>query len=166
MRDYKAAFPTVMNFLEELGQHAKLRLEARTVVKRRRRWEKPTWALAEYRLRTDKKLAGKVITQDMIRKRYVGMYSSIEREGKNMPIQGTNSDLTKRAMFLAWKELFQKFGAFFVNSVHDEIVVECPEDKAEECFKFVMECMVAAGAEWIHDIVMEAEGSIADMWTK
>ncbi len=166
LHDYKAAFPTVMKFLDTIGQHAKMKLEARTVVKRRRRWEQPTWELAEYKLRTDKKLAGKPITQDMIRKRYVGMYSSIEREGKNMPIQGTNSDLTKRAMFLAWKDLFPKFGASFINMVHDEIVVECPEAVADDCFKFVSECMVAAGAEWIHDITMEVEGAIDDMWTK
>jgi DNA polymerase I len=166
LADYKAAFPTVMKFLDNLGKRTKASLVARTVVGRTRRWIQPTWERAKEKLLKDPKLKGKTITNDMIHSRLKGMVGSIEREGKNMPIQGTNSDLTKRAMYLAWKELEPRFGAFFVNMVHDEIVVECPEAHAEDCFKFVKHCMEAAGAEWIKGIVMEVEGSNEPMWTK
>lgn len=166
IRDYKAAFPTVTKFLDDLGNATKMTMQARTIVGRRRRWEKPTWDSAKERLLADPKMKGKVVTQDMVRKRYVGMFAAIEREGKNMPIQGSNGDLTKRAMFLAWEKLESEYGAFLINSVHDELVVECPADKAEACEAFVSECMRAAGAEWIKGLVMEVEGTIADYWTK
>lgn len=163
--DYKAAFPTVMKFLDELGVSAKTRLESRTVVGRRRRWARPDWKATEDSLLKNAK-KDEIITAEKVRKRYVGLFRSIEREGKNMPIQGTNADLTKRAMFLAWKRLFPEFGAFFVNMVHDEIVVECPKENAESCFSFVMECMEQAGAEWIKGIPMSAEGGIDNCWNK
>ncbi len=163
---YKAAFPTVMKFLDDLGKAAKMHMEARTVTNRRRRWVLPTWELAKFRLQKDPKNKNKVITQDMVRRRYVGMFNSIEREGKNMPIQGANADLTKRAMFLIWQRLFIDFKAFFVNTVHDEVVIECPEESADTCCEFIGSCMRAAGAEWIKGIVMEVEGAPDKWWTK
>jgi hypothetical protein len=68
-------------------------------------------------------------------------------------------------MFLMWQHLWTDFKAYFVNTVHDEVVIECPEECALECAKFVGNCMRAAGAEYIHGIVMDVEGDdTSDKW--
>jgi DNA polymerase I-like protein with 3'-5' exonuclease and polymerase domains len=165
---YKAAFPRVMTFLDELGKAAKTTLEARTIIGTRRRWKKPSWETAKERAiedKKDKKIFTPVTDRD-IRWKYTGMFGSIEREGKNAPIQGANANLSKLAMGLAWERLEPDFGAYWLNMVHDELVVECPEDKAEECFSWISECMVKAGAMWIKSLPMSVEGHIKDTWTK
>jgi DNA polymerase I-like protein with 3'-5' exonuclease and polymerase domains len=170
---YKATFPTVMNFLEELGTAAKTRLEARTIIGTRRRWKKPSWELAMKRAAEDEKARAKKksetpkpITDRDIRRKYTGMFGSIEREGKNAPIQGTNANLAKLAMGMVWERLEPEFGGLWLNMVHDELVVEVPEANAEAAFKFVGDCMTAAGALWIKSLPMTWEGKIKDYWTK
>ena len=53
-----------------------------------------------------------------------------ERAAANMPIQGTEADLMKRAMIAVDKALPK--GAELVMQVHDSLIVECDEDKAAE----------------------------------
>ncbi len=53
-----------------------------------------------------------------------------ERAAMNMPIQGTEADLMKRAMILVDKELPE--GAKLVLQVHDSLIVECEEGQKEE----------------------------------
>ncbi|MBQ2660413.1 hypothetical protein IJF86_03305 [Candidatus Saccharibacteria bacterium] len=63
-----------------------------------------------------------------------------ERAAQNMPIQGTEADLVKRAMILLDQELPE--GADLVMQVHDSLMVECLEEQAEEVaktMKWVME---------------------------
>lgn len=53
-----------------------------------------------------------------------------ERAACNMPIQGTEADLMKRAMIRIDKVL--PADAPLVLQIHDSLVVECPEEKVEE----------------------------------
>lgn len=163
---YKAAFPTVMKFLEELGANAKTYLEARTIIGTRRRWPKPSWEKAKERALDYAKDKTKPLTDRDIRWKYTGLWGSIEREGKNAPIQGTNANLTKLAMALMWERLEPEFGAYFYNSVHDEVVIEAPEETAEACMAFAASCMTEAGSRWIKLLPMTTEGTVCDTWTK
>jgi DNA polymerase I-like protein with 3'-5' exonuclease and polymerase domains len=172
---YKRSFPTVTKYLETAGRDAKALLMTRTMSGRRRRWLKPTWdrakALVEKDLNKKKAKKGqpplpwKNATSAQISKRLKGMFASIEREGKNCPIQGTNADLAKIAMYLIWLGL-ETFGAFFYNMVHDELVIECPDENVEACYEFVSTCMTAAGVNLIPGIVMETEGKKSQRWEK
>lgn len=55
-----------------------------------------------------------------------------KREAMNMPIQGTCADILKYAMvWLDTSFIKQKLQARLLMSVHDEIVVECPDDEIE-----------------------------------
>ena len=54
--------------------------------------------------------------------------NAAERAAQNMPIQGTEADLMKRAMIAVDKKLPE--GAKLVLQIHDSLVVEC--DKADE----------------------------------
>ncbi len=53
-----------------------------------------------------------------------------ERAAKNMPIQGTEADLMKKAMIQVDSKLPQ--GANLVLQVHDSLIVECDDNQVEE----------------------------------
>ena len=53
-----------------------------------------------------------------------------ERAAMNMPIQGTEADLMKRAMIHVDKALPK--GAELVMQIHDSLIVECDEEQAEK----------------------------------
>ena len=56
--------------------------------------------------------------------------AAAERAAQNMPIQGTEADLMKRAMIRVEKELPE--GAELVMQVHDSLIVEADKEKEEE----------------------------------
>jgi DNA polymerase-1 len=62
-----------------------------------------------------------------------------ERAAQNMPIQGTEADLMKRAMILVDKKL--PAGAEMILQIHDSIIVECDEKLKEEVSKILQETM-------------------------
>jgi DNA polymerase-1 len=91
--------------------------------------------------------------------------ASIERQGKNSPIQGTNADMTKLAL-IGLNEALQGYDARVVNTVHDEIVVEAREEQAEAVCKIVEHEMVKAGGKLINLVPVVADAKIADYWSK
>ncbi|HWW74901.1 MAG TPA: DNA polymerase, partial [Pyrinomonadaceae bacterium] len=70
--------------------------------------------------------------------------SLAQRNGKNAPIQGSSADIIKRALRLLHDRL-KGTDAVVVNVVHDEVVVECPAEEAEEFARVVEQAMCAAG---------------------
>lgn len=66
----------------------------------------------------------------------------IEREAINMPIQGTAADIMKIAMLNLGRELkARKSDAAMILQVHDELVLEVPEDEVEAVVPLVVETM-------------------------
>ena len=66
--------------------------------------------------------------------------AAAERAAQNMPIQGTEADLMKKAMIEVDKKL--PSGADLIMQVHDSLIVECDEaltDKVSEILKTSME---------------------------
>ncbi len=56
-----------------------------------------------------------------------------ERIAVNTPIQGSAADVVKKAMIAVDKALKERIpGAKLLLQVHDELIVECPADKAEQ----------------------------------
>ena len=54
-----------------------------------------------------------------------------ERVARNMPIQGTAADIMKLAMVFVHKKLKEaNLQAKIILQVHDELIVECPEEEA------------------------------------
>ena len=63
-----------------------------------------------------------------------------KRVALNMPVQGTAADIIKLAMIDVDKKL-SKLNASLVLQVHDELIVECPENEAMEVSAILKESM-------------------------
>jgi DNA polymerase-1 len=87
----------------------------------------------------------------------------LRRVGKNAPIQGTGSDIFKRAMTLTFEAL-QGLDARIVNSIHDEIVVECAALFADEIARRVEHAMVSAGREFLSRVPVVVDVKVSDTW--
>ena len=81
----------------------------------------------------------------------------------NSPDQGTGADILKAAM-VAVRPVLLRAGAAMVASVHDEIVVECPEDRAEEVCEAVRAAMEEAGREVLDPVPLAAEAALGKTW--
>lgn len=175
---YRGKFKTVTAYLKGLGDKAKANLCARTLAGRRRLFKKPEWEKAKEIAYERAKKDGKdpsTVDGAAIGRAYYSMWGSIEREGKNTPIQGTNADIIKIAMSdgfdtdgkpFIWQQLYPDFAAEMVNMVHDEIVTEAPEAVAVKCQAMIMDAMERAGKVLIKKIPMTTEGHISDRWQK
>lgn len=174
---YKPKFPVVVAFLLKLGQQAATDLEVRTMVGRRRRWPRVEWETAKAALlkewKKDKKPGSP--TGDDIRYKMRRMAGAIMREGMNAPIQGTNGDFIKKAMGCGfdpegkpylWHILWPTYQAMMVSMVHDELITEVEEEKAQTVKGVIDGAICRAAGEYMKTIVMETEGGFADAWSK
>ncbi|MBO7664438.1 DNA polymerase I, partial [Candidatus Saccharibacteria bacterium] len=71
--------------------------------------------------------------------------AAAERAAQNMPIQGTEADLMKRAMIEVDKKLPK--GAELIMQVHDSLIVECDEALQDEVQKVLKETMEGVAPE-------------------
>ena len=110
-------------------------------------------------------------TQTMFgRRRYIPELSSsnfnirqgAERIALNTPIQGTAADLIKLAMIRVDKALREEFPeAKLLLQVHDELIVECPEEIAPEVAKLVSREMEGIAAL---TVPLTAEAKFGKSW--
>lgn len=91
--------------------------------------------------------------------------ASIDRAGKNAPIQGTSADITKQALILV-NNAFKNEPVKLINTVHDEIILESTEDKAEWAAKVLEEKMVEAARIYIKKVPIVVDVHISDFWNK
>lgn len=143
LKKYFDSFPAIREYLESCARAAISRGYSTTIGGRRRYFDLSN-------VDKDRSLRG-----------------AIERKGKNSPIQGTNADMIKLALY----ELRRRFrernlDAMLVNTVHDEIVVECDANIAEEVQALVEETMRAAGRFYLKTVPVEVESKIGDSWSK
>jgi DNA polymerase I len=87
----------------------------------------------------------------------------------NAPVQGTGADGLKLAIILLWERRDECRGAVSVLVCHDEIVVECDEDRGEETKRWLEKAMIEGmdtvlnGTDEV-DVPVEVEARIARSW--
>ena len=85
-----------------------------------------------------------------------------EREAINMPIQGTAADILKIAMINLHRELrAQDYRARMILQVHDELVLEVPEEELDEIFPLVRDTMESA---YELDAPLRADANVGHNW--
>jgi DNA polymerase-1 len=86
-----------------------------------------------------------------------------EREAINMPIQGTAADIMKKAMIEVDRRLREGgYRARMLLQVHDELLLEVPEEESEEVKTLVVEIMETAGD--VLQVPVIADASLGVNW--
>lgn len=141
LKEYFDAFPKIRSYLEDAAR-ASLRKGFAETLGGRKFWF------------TDMKRDGRP-------------EGSMLRVAKNMPIQGSNADITKLAMGRIARALMNgPTDALLVNSIHDELVIECAAADAEQISALVRREMTSAGAEFVHSIPMSVDVRVDSHWSK
>ena len=142
---YFASYKKVKRWLDDTGRGAVRAKSVRTIGGRRRMFSLPERAHPEY---------GRLI-------------SAIERQAKNMPIQGTSADITKYALAFIYREFLNRgLDAYLIHTVHDEIVAEARADIVEEAAKLIEEQMIKAGEKLLKRVPVKVDINISDCWEK
>lgn len=83
----------------------------------------------------------------------------------NTPIQGTAADILKNALGILHLVL-EGLNTHIVAIIHDEIVLECPDESSDQIAKLLKETMEKAGERYLKDVPVIAEALIADSWAE
>ena len=85
-----------------------------------------------------------------------------ERVARNMPIQGTAADIIKIAMVKVDRRLkAENMQAHLILQVHDELIVEAPDNEAEKALEIVTQEMENACKM---KVLLRADGKIGNTW--
>jgi DNA polymerase-1 len=90
-------------------------------------------------------------------------HKSLERKGRNTPIQSTCGDILKQALrnLKIYPELK------IINLIHDEIVFEVAEEEANlEATQRIKGAMVRAGERFLKEVPVVVDVAIDDVWRK
>jgi DNA polymerase-1 len=90
---------------------------------------------------------------------------SIEKQCKNLPIQGFCADMVKIAMANIFLKL-EPQGVKFINTIHDELVFECKEEQVEYVQNVVKMEMEKASSMFLKDLPSFVEISVSNSWKK
>lgn len=87
--------------------------------------------------------------------------SAAERAAINMPLQGTCADIMKLAMIKIQQKLTRHDGVHMLLQIHDSVLVEASEDKAEEIGREIKDIMENA---YKLDIKLTVDTAIGRNW--
>lgn len=86
-------------------------------------------------------------------------------ERANAAIQGTGADILKQALVNVNEcLLYPDSGVKLIGTVHDEIILECPKDKALQVSQILKTAMESAGRKYLKKVPVIADVSIGDSW--
>jgi DNA polymerase-1 len=100
-------------------------------------------------------------------KKYFKYKGILERTSYNYPVQGTAADCTKYGSYLFFDWLVKEdllFKVKIVNVVHDELIVECPEEMVELIKYKVKYFLELAGQYFCKRVPLFAEPQVAEKW--
>ena len=139
MERYFATFAGVRRYMHQVVEQAKREGYVSTVMGRRR-WL-PELTSSNYNLR-----------------------SFGERVALNMPIQGTAADVMKLAMIRVYNRLRREgLKARLVLQVHDELIVECPQEETERVKRLLTEEMEGAAD---FSVPLRADAAAGKSWAE
>jgi DNA polymerase-1 len=139
IKAYFERFPGINRYLEQTRQAARKQGYVETLLGRRRYFpifkaDKPSNQMIEARA---------------------------DREAVNHPIQGTAADIIKIAMIRLHERLEADFQARLLLQVHDELVLEAPEEEMALVRRVVIDTMCEA---FTLDVPLKVEASIGRNW--
>lgn len=158
IEEYFRVFPNIKRLLERLGRRAVTKGYSMTMAPFFRK-----------RFYYDWEHAVKYVPAHLSGVEYNPILGSIERAGKNQPIQGSSADMIKLAsVFIRWwireNNLSHKIKQAI--QVHDQNTTRCTEDIAPMWKDKLDELMREAAKVFIPTGLLGAETTISPVWTK
>ena len=77
----------------------------------------------------------------------------------NTPCQGTGADLIKLVMCEVYDKISSE-EARIIGSIHDEILLEVPEERAEEYARMLQEIIERIGSELLYPVPVNADAKV------
>jgi DNA polymerase-1 len=106
---------------------------------------------------------GAIDTRTLLGRRRLGVSNFTDK--CNTPVQGSAADGLKAGLALLWKTRERAPGACPVLCVHDELVVECDADRAEQTREWLVDCMVRGMSRVVDQVPIEVEATICRDWS-
>lgn len=100
-------------------------------------------------------------------KYYFNQKGMIERNALNAPVQGTAAQITKIAGIKYFEHLVKEdllFKVWIPNTIHDEYIVEAPEEIAEQEAIILQKCMEDSGDMFCRSVKLKAVPQIGTCW--
>mgnify|MGYP001248845930 FL=1 len=140
---WKDSYPGIVKWHQTQGRQEGL--EVRTVFGRRRKLQRPRKKTKANGLKRDESNYTRLL---------------------NSPIQGLGADILKAALALLWEQyLCNENDIKLVAVVHDEIILEAPESRADDVKQILQECMEdAAPMVGVTKVPVVAEPSAGRNW--
>lgn len=97
----------------------------------------------------------------------MGMRKHALNIARNLPFQGLNATITKKAMTLIHEYIVKNnIPAKISNTVHDEIVLEVQKNSVKEFSSVVKQLMLDATKPWVKETPMDVDLLVDDYWVK
>ena len=94
-----------------------------------------------------------------------GFIAQAERQAVNSRVQGGAATLTKNALIAIHNDQRLKdIGAYLVNTVHDEILMEVPEKYSQLAEKYLVENMVESAKKLVTNVPMKCDTYNVNCW--
>lgn len=94
-----------------------------------------------------------------------GFIAQAERQAVNSRVQGGAASLTKKALIdIYYDPELRRMGAYLVNTVHDEILIEAPDLYMKEAEERLCEIMIDSAKKYVHNVPMSCDGYITNAW--
>lgn len=106
--------------------------------------------------------------EQLYAKRYRG--GCTYTEACNTFFQGLGADVAKAAGWEITRACYALpdsplFGTRVVNFIHDEFILECPENRAHEAARELSRVMVACAKPWLPDVQIKAPALLSRCWS-
>lgn len=94
-----------------------------------------------------------------------GFIAQAERQAVNSRVQGGAATLTKNALITIHNDKrLRELGAYLVNTVHDEILIEVPETNSKLAEKYLVEDMVESAKKLVTNVPMKCDTYNVNCW--
>ena len=137
---YWGGYPQLDRFMQQQGIKSRIRGYSETKLGRRRYFSSPVGAPK-------------------------WMLNEVERQGGNMPIQGSAADILKVATLKMFPD-FEHIGAKLIHQVHDEVVVDVKPELVEDAKYIINESMKYAGGLVLERTPIVTDFVVSDHWSK
>lgn len=94
-----------------------------------------------------------------------GFIAQAERQAVNSRVQGGAATLTKNALLRIHNDTRMKdIGAYLINTVHDEILMEVPEQYSKQAETYLSEDMIESAKDYVTNVPMKCDTYNVNCW--